>query len=102
MLDVNAVLRSRDLPITIYQSSQLPIMISHTVIMLDANNPSQDHTYCPKALDMANGNHHQATKNDDEWQLDCLLHRYGLPVIGDVNQKRKFAMGAHLPLAFKA
>ncbi|KAK9020987.1 hypothetical protein V6N11_010998 [Hibiscus sabdariffa] len=57
---------------------------------------------CPKALDMANGNHHQATKNDNEWQLDCPLHQYGLPVIGDVNQKRKFAMGAHLPLAFKA
>ncbi|BFG31887.1 hypothetical protein CerSpe_181610 [Prunus speciosa] len=31
-----------------------------------------------------------------EWKLDCLLKQYGLPVIGDVNQKRKFAMGAFL------
>ncbi|KAJ4711943.1 Cytoplasmic tRNA 2-thiolation protein 1 [Melia azedarach] len=31
-----------------------------------------------------------------EWKLDCLLKEYGLPVIGDVNQKRKFAMGAFL------
>ncbi|KAM1563790.1 hypothetical protein ACFX10_038168 [Malus domestica] len=31
-----------------------------------------------------------------EWKLDCLLQQYGLPVIGDVNQKRKFAMGAFL------
>ncbi|KAB2632881.1 hypothetical protein D8674_029128 [Pyrus ussuriensis x Pyrus communis] len=31
-----------------------------------------------------------------EWKLDCLLKKYGLPVIGDVNQKRKFAMGAFL------
>lgn len=31
-----------------------------------------------------------------EWKLDCLLTAYGLPVTGDVNQKRKFAMGAFL------
>ncbi|XP_059318812.1 uncharacterized protein LOC132069486 [Lycium ferocissimum] len=29
-------------------------------------------------------------------KLDCLLKQYGLPVIGDVNHKRKFAMGAFL------
>ncbi|OMO85183.1 hypothetical protein COLO4_21726 [Corchorus olitorius] len=68
----------------------------------------------------ANGNHHhfQAKRNEKccsfqmplhyprykksdyenmpEWQLDCLLNEYGLPVIGDVDQKRKFAMGAFL------
>lgn len=31
-----------------------------------------------------------------EWKLDCLLRQYGLPVTGDVEQKRKFAMGAFL------
>ncbi|KAL0447815.1 UNVERIFIED_CONTAM: hypothetical protein Slati_1909400 [Sesamum latifolium] len=31
-----------------------------------------------------------------EWQLDCLLKEYGLPVAGDVHQKRKFAIGAFL------
>ncbi|KAJ7945013.1 Cytoplasmic tRNA 2-thiolation protein 1 [Quillaja saponaria] len=31
-----------------------------------------------------------------EWQLDRLLNEYGLPISGDVNQKRKFAMGAFL------
>ncbi|KAI3444449.1 hypothetical protein Pfo_001114 [Paulownia fortunei] len=31
-----------------------------------------------------------------EWKLDCLLAEYGLHVSGDVNQKRKFAMGAFL------
>ncbi|KAK3227992.1 hypothetical protein Dsin_007854 [Dipteronia sinensis] len=31
-----------------------------------------------------------------EWKLDCLLKQYGLPVVGDVNQKRNFAMGAFL------
>ncbi|KVH91836.1 uncharacterized protein LOC112499643 [Cynara cardunculus var. scolymus] len=32
-----------------------------------------------------------------EWKLDCLLKEYGLPLnIGDLNQKRKFAMGAFL------
>ncbi|KAK4365460.1 hypothetical protein RND71_016818 [Anisodus tanguticus] len=30
------------------------------------------------------------------WKLDCLLRQYGLPVIGDDNHKRKFAMGAFL------
>ena len=31
-----------------------------------------------------------------EWRLDYLLKEYGLPIIGDVEQKRKFAMGAFL------
>lgn len=31
-----------------------------------------------------------------EWKLDCLLSQYGLPVAGDLNQRRKFAMGAFL------
>lgn len=31
-----------------------------------------------------------------EWRLDCLLRQYGLPIFGDVNEKRKFAMGAFL------
>lgn len=31
-----------------------------------------------------------------EWKINCLLAQYGLPVSGDVNQKRKFAMGAFL------
>ncbi|KAK4352923.1 hypothetical protein RND71_028441 [Anisodus tanguticus] len=31
-----------------------------------------------------------------EWKLDCLLTQYGLPIHGDVNNKRKFAMGAFL------
>lgn len=31
-----------------------------------------------------------------EWKLDCLLAQYGLPASGDVQQKRKFAMGAFL------
>ncbi|KAL9386963.1 hypothetical protein Peur_020087 [Populus x canadensis] len=31
-----------------------------------------------------------------EWRLDCLLKEYGLPAIGDANQKRNFAMGAFL------
>lgn len=31
-----------------------------------------------------------------EWRVDCLLKEYGLPVVGDVAQKRKFAMGAFL------
>lgn len=31
-----------------------------------------------------------------EWRLDCLLREYGLPIIGDVEEKRKFAMGAFL------
>ncbi|GMY19214.1 hypothetical protein FCV25MIE_14453 [Fagus crenata] len=26
-----------------------------------------------------------------EWKLDSLLNEYGLPVTGDVTQKRKFA-----------
>ncbi|CAA7028356.1 unnamed protein product [Microthlaspi erraticum] len=40
------------------------------------------------------------TKSDyekmPEWQLDQLLRQYGLPVIGDSNEKRKFAIGAFL------
>ncbi|URE49442.1 hypothetical protein MUK42_14764 [Musa troglodytarum] len=31
-----------------------------------------------------------------EWQLDRLLAEYGLPAMGDVSQKRSFAMGAFL------
>ncbi|KAK2650119.1 hypothetical protein Ddye_017608 [Dipteronia dyeriana] len=31
-----------------------------------------------------------------EWKLDCLLKQYGLPITGNVDQKRKFAMGAFL------
>ncbi|CAI0408597.1 unnamed protein product [Linum tenue] len=31
-----------------------------------------------------------------EWRLDCLLKEYGLPVVGDADEKRKFAMGAFL------
>ncbi|KAE8696880.1 Gamma-tubulin isoform 1 [Hibiscus syriacus] len=31
-----------------------------------------------------------------EWKLDCLLKDYGLSVSGDVEQKRRFAMGAFL------
>ncbi|KAH7855868.1 hypothetical protein Vadar_029856 [Vaccinium darrowii] len=31
-----------------------------------------------------------------EWKLDCLLSEYGIPIAGDVEQKRKFAMGAFL------
>ncbi|KAJ8621623.1 hypothetical protein MRB53_030152 [Persea americana] len=31
-----------------------------------------------------------------EWRIDCLLKEYGLPVMGDAAEKRKFAMGAFL------
>ncbi|CAN6195013.1 unnamed protein product [Urochloa humidicola] len=31
-----------------------------------------------------------------EWRVDCLLREYGLPVTGDLESKRKFAMGAFL------
>ncbi|OAY49054.1 uncharacterized protein LOC110615533 [Manihot esculenta] len=31
-----------------------------------------------------------------EWKLDCLLKEYGLPITGNVENKRKFAMGAFL------
>ena len=31
-----------------------------------------------------------------EWRLDCLLKEYGLPIFGDVESKRKFAMCAFL------
>ncbi|KAG1330352.1 hypothetical protein COCNU_02G003200 [Cocos nucifera] len=31
-----------------------------------------------------------------EWKLNCLLKEYGLPVSGDLDYKRKFAMGAFL------
>ncbi|XP_047307063.1 uncharacterized protein LOC124910465 [Impatiens glandulifera] len=31
-----------------------------------------------------------------EWKLDCLLKEYGLPLAGNLDQKRKFAMGAFL------
>ncbi|KAF8103323.1 hypothetical protein N665_0188s0261 [Sinapis alba] len=40
------------------------------------------------------------TKSDyekmPEWQLDQLLREYGLPIIGDSNEKRKFVIGAFL------
>ncbi|KAL1195582.1 hypothetical protein V5N11_013583 [Cardamine amara subsp. amara] len=40
------------------------------------------------------------TKSDyekmPEWQLDQLLREYGLPIIGDSYEKRKFAIGAFL------
>ncbi|PIN27129.1 hypothetical protein CDL12_00101 [Handroanthus impetiginosus] len=35
-------------------------------------------------------------KSMPEWKLDHLLWEYGLPAIGAVEQKRKFAMGAFL------
>ena len=35
-------------------------------------------------------------ENMPEWKLDCLLNQYGLPITGDVETKRKFAMGAFL------
>ncbi|KAE8683856.1 nucleotide-sugar transporter family protein [Hibiscus syriacus] len=75
-------------------------------------------TSSAKVLDMGNGKHQQASRNDKycsfkmplhyprynksdyenmpECQLDCLLHQYGLSVNGDVKQKRKYAMGAFL------
>lgn len=31
-----------------------------------------------------------------EWQLERLLNEYGLPAHGDLDHKRKFAMGAFL------
>lgn len=31
-----------------------------------------------------------------EWRVDCLLREYGLPADGDVDSKRRFAMGAFL------
>ncbi|KAG2725467.1 hypothetical protein I3760_01G067600 [Carya illinoinensis] len=45
--------------------------------------------------------HHQRYTKDDyetmpEWKLDCLLKEYGLPMLGDVEQKRKFTMGSFL------
>ncbi|XP_020248244.1 uncharacterized protein LOC109825767 [Asparagus officinalis] len=40
------------------------------------------------------------TKSDyekmPEWKLNCLFNEYGLPVSGDLNYKRKYAMGAFL------
>lgn len=29
-----------------------------------------------------------------EWRIDCLLREYGLPVAGDLADKRRFAIGA--------
>lgn len=31
-----------------------------------------------------------------EWKLDCVLAEYGLPIRGNLEQKRRFAMGAFL------
>ncbi|KAJ7560265.1 hypothetical protein O6H91_04G121000 [Diphasiastrum complanatum] len=40
------------------------------------------------------------TKSDyevmPEWKLDRLLEEYGLPVIGSLSEKRKYAMGCFL------
>ncbi|MCL7033277.1 hypothetical protein MKW94_005789 [Papaver nudicaule] len=35
-------------------------------------------------------------QNMPEWKIDILLQEYGLPVTGDINYKRNFAMGAFL------
>ncbi|KAM1563792.1 hypothetical protein EV2_039343 [Malus domestica] len=58
---------------------------------------SKNHTPCNFQMPL----HYPRYQKSDyesmpEWKLDCLLKQYGLPVIGDVNQKRKFAMGAFL------
>ncbi|WVZ80078.1 hypothetical protein U9M48_027585 [Paspalum notatum var. saurae] len=31
-----------------------------------------------------------------EWRVDCLLREYGLPADGDLDSKRRYAMGAFL------
>lgn len=45
-------------------------------------------------------NYPRYTKSDyetmPEWKLDCLFLEYGLPITGDLAQKRSFAMGAFL------
>jgi hypothetical protein len=33
-------------------------------------------------------------KNMPEWKLDCLLIQYGLPINGNIEEKRHFAIGA--------
>ena len=45
--------------------------------------------------------HYPRYKKDDyeampEWRVDCLLREYGLPADGDLDSKRRFAMGAFL------
>lgn len=35
-------------------------------------------------------------KSMPEWKIDGLLLQYGLPIMGSVEQKRKFAIGAFL------
>ena len=40
--------------------------------------------------------HKNDYENMPKWKLDCLLNQYGLPITGDVETKRKFAMGAFL------
>ncbi|XP_047071646.1 uncharacterized protein LOC124680621 [Lolium rigidum] len=45
--------------------------------------------------------HYPRYKKEDyeampEWRVDCPLREYGLPVAGDVDDKRRFAMGAFL------
>ncbi|CAL5038761.1 unnamed protein product [Urochloa decumbens] len=45
--------------------------------------------------------HYPRYKKEDyeampEWRVDCLLREYGLPVTGDLESKRKFAMGTFL------
>ena len=45
--------------------------------------------------------HYPRYKKEDyeampEWRVDCLLREYGLPADGDLDSKRRFAMGAFL------
>ncbi|KAI3453790.1 hypothetical protein Pfo_010453 [Paulownia fortunei] len=66
--------------------------------------PNGNHQQCHQkqvSFDFQMPLHYPRYKKSDyekmpEWQLDRLLHEYGLPVGGDILQKRKFAMGAFL------
>ena len=45
--------------------------------------------------------HYPRYKKEDyeampEWRVDCLLREYGLPADGDLDSKRRFAMGTFL------
>ncbi|KAJ0716525.1 hypothetical protein HanPI659440_Chr13g0513701 [Helianthus annuus] len=61
-------------------------------------NDSQKNNTCGFQMPL----HYPRYKKEDyekmpEWKVDCLLKEYGLPTnIGDVNEKRKFAIGAFL------
>ncbi|KAK8599145.1 hypothetical protein V6N13_077079 [Hibiscus sabdariffa] len=97
-------------PFIAYKKAQL----RHRFYALAFSTPVLRRRSCPKALVMANGNHQQdeccyfqmplhyprykksGSENMPEARLDCLLRQYGLPVIGDVEHKRKFAMGTFL------